>query len=51
MLTKNGQRTMMIRCILIELLQCKVLENADVSTIFELRDAMTIRTHQITMIL
>ena len=32
MLIKNGKRTMMIRCILTELLECKVHENGHVSS-------------------
>ena len=40
MLIKNGSKTMLIRCIITELLQCKVHKNADISTFSGVGDAI-----------
>ena len=52
---QNGKRTMMIRCILTELLECKVHGNAYVSLcqhIFgTLSGSNSVGKHQITMVL
>ena len=55
MLIKNGTRTMMIRCVLAELLECKFHENAYVSLCQHFFGTLCCNSfvikHQITMVL